>query len=156
MGLAGGGPMGRSARLYRSLVAAGLARSARSDIGFSVDPYLLTIDVTALPGVAPEQIETVVDAELERIRTEPVGEDELARAVKQVAKASTSTPVRASPIRRSGSVRWSSSVMTAGQRASSREIEAVTPEDVQRAAQTYLTQEEPHGRLAAAHRIRRW
>ena len=68
MGLAGGGPMGRSARLYRSLVAAGLARSAGSDFDFTIDPYLLMIGVTALPGVEPERIEAVVDAELERIR----------------------------------------------------------------------------------------
>jgi zinc protease len=140
MGLAGGGPMGRSARLYRSLVAAGLARSAGSDIGFSVDPYLLTIDVIALPGVAPEQIEAVVDAELVRIRTEPVGDDELARAVKQVkaqyvysGEGVTNQAFWLGQMELIGDYRRAEGFIA--------EIEAVTPEDVQRAAQTYLTRE---------------
>jgi zinc protease len=84
MGLGGGGAMGRSARLYRSLVATGLARSASSDFDLTLDPSLLTIGVTALPGVEPERIESVIDAELLRLRDEPVPDDELARTMKQV------------------------------------------------------------------------
>jgi zinc protease len=84
MGLGGGGAMGRSARLYRALVAAGLARSAGSDLGLSLDPYLLVVGVTALPGVEPSRIEDVVEREFARMRDETVPEAELGRAMKQV------------------------------------------------------------------------
>ncbi len=84
LGLGGGGPMGRSSRLYRALVASGLARDAGSDIGLSLDPYLMAVGVTALPGSDPARIEAVVDDELARLREEPVPEDELGRALKQV------------------------------------------------------------------------
>jgi zinc protease len=84
LGLGGGGPMGRSSRLYRSLVASGLARAAGSDVGLTVDPYLMVVGVTALPDTEPERIEAVVDDELARLRDEPVPAEELARALKQV------------------------------------------------------------------------
>ena len=84
MGIAGGGAMGRSARLYRSLVASGLARAADSEFDFTIDPYLLMIGVTALPGVEAERIEAVIDGELERLALEPVANDELSRAIKQL------------------------------------------------------------------------
>ena len=48
MGFGGGGAMGRSSRLYRALVASGLARSAGSDVDLTIDPYLFQIAVTAL------------------------------------------------------------------------------------------------------------
>ncbi|HEU5432657.1 MAG TPA: pitrilysin family protein [Thermomicrobiales bacterium] len=84
MGLGGGGPMGRSSRLYRSLVDAGLARSAGSDFDLTLDPYLFSIGVTALERVGPERIEPVIDAEIDRLRHERVPADELERARKQV------------------------------------------------------------------------
>ena len=82
----GGGAMGRSARLYRALVAGGLARSAGSDFDLSLDPYLLLVGVTALPESDPARIEAVVEGELARLREEEVSAEELARALKQ-AKA---------------------------------------------------------------------
>ena len=49
MGLGGGSAMGRSSRLYRALVASGLARAAGSDMSLTIDPYLFQIGVTGLP-----------------------------------------------------------------------------------------------------------
>ncbi len=84
MGFGGGGTMGRSSRLYRALVASGLARGAGSEFDLYLDPYLLVVGVTALPGVEPERIENVVDAELARLRDDLVSPEEMARAMKQV------------------------------------------------------------------------
>ena len=84
MGFGGGTAMGRSSRLYRSLVASGLARAAGSDMGITIDPYLFQVGVTALPGSDLAHIERVVDEELAKLREEPVPEAELRRAVRQL------------------------------------------------------------------------
>jgi zinc protease len=84
MEFGGGGGMGRSSRLYRSLVASGLARTAGSDMGITIDPYLFQIGVTALPGGDLTHIEAVVDAEIDRLRNEPVPDEELKRAIRQL------------------------------------------------------------------------
>lgn len=140
MGLGGGGPMGRSARLYRSLVASGLARSAGSDVDMYVDPYLLLVGVTALPGVDPDQIERVIDDELSRLSTEPVPEDELARALKQVkaqyvysGEGVTNQAFWLGQMEIVDSYRRADSLID--------EIERVTAEDVRRVASTYLVPE---------------
>ncbi len=76
--------MGRSSRLYRTLVASGLARSAGSDMGITIDPYLFQIAVNALPGGDLTGIERIVDSEVQRLREEPVPAAELERAVRQL------------------------------------------------------------------------
>ncbi|CAA9535041.1 MAG: hypothetical protein AVDCRST_MAG73-1300, partial [uncultured Thermomicrobiales bacterium] len=138
MGLGGGGPMGRSARLYRALVASGLARSASSDFDLYVDPFLFSIGATALPGTAPERIEAAVDAEVARLATEPVPDHELARAMKQV---------RAQYVYSGEGVTnqafWlgQMEIVDSYRRAETfvAELAAVTPEDIRRVARTYLT-----------------
>ncbi len=140
MGLGGGGPMGRSSRLYRALVAAGLARSAGSDFDLTIDPYLLIVAVTALPGVDPDRIERVLDDELVRLRSEPVPHEELARALKQV---------RAQYVYSAEGVTnqafWLGQMEIVDRYARTEtlmdELGRVTPADVQRVAQTYLTPE---------------
>ena len=84
MGLAGGGAMGRSSRLYRRLVSSGLARSVGSDVGLHVDPYLFTFGASALPGVNPDQIETAIEQELAELAATAPSVEELSRAIKQV------------------------------------------------------------------------
>lgn len=137
MGLGGGGPMGRSARLYRSLVAAGLARSAGSDVDMYVDPYLLLVGVTALPGVDPDKIEHVIDGELTRLATETVPDEELARAVKQVkaqyvysAEGVTNQAFWMGQMEIVDTYRRAETIID--------EIEQVTADDVRRVAATYL------------------
>ncbi len=156
MGLAGGGPMGRSARFYRALVAGGLARGAGSDFDLTLDAGLFGVAVTALPGVELGRIEAAVDAELARLRDETVPEEELARALKQV---------RAQYVYSSAGVTnqafWlgQMEVVDSYRRADALvdELSAVTPDDIQRVARTYLTPEsrtvgwlEPSGDGAAA------
>jgi zinc protease len=140
MGLGGGGPMGRSARLYRSLVAAGLAQAAGSDFELTIDPYLLIVGVTALPDADPPRIEAVVDREMTRLRKEPVSADELERAVKQVKAQYVYSNEGVT-----NQAFWlgQMEIVDRYQRAESliSEIEQVTADDVQRVAQTYLIPE---------------
>jgi zinc protease len=84
MGFGGGGGMGRSSRLFRALVASGLARSAESDMSIGIDPHLFQIAVTALPDADLDRIEHVVDIELDRLRGEEIDATELERAKRQV------------------------------------------------------------------------
>lgn len=140
MGLSSGGAMGRSSRLYRALVASGLARSASSDIGLTIDPHLFSISVTANPGVSLDEIESVVTNELNRLAEEPVGEEELQRALKQV---------KAQYIYSGEGVTnqafWLGFMEMVDRYERARtlvdEIAAVTPADIQRVAATYFRPE---------------
>ena len=142
MGLGGGGPMGRSSRLYRALVSAGLARGAGSDFDLFLDPYVLVVGVTALPGADPDRIERVVDAELARLRDEEVATDELARALKQVKAQYVYS---AEGVTNRAFWLGQMEIVDTYQRADAfvGELEGVTPADVRRVAQTYLA---PAGR----------
>jgi zinc protease len=84
MGFAGGGPMGRSSRLYKALVASGLARAAGSDMSLTVDPFLFQIGVTGLPGSDLSELEHVADGEVMRLQHDLVPADELQRALRQL------------------------------------------------------------------------
>src|SRR5918994_792422 len=84
MGLAGGGLMGRSSRLYRALVASGLDRAAGSDMILTVDPYLFQIGVTGLPGSDLSQLERIADGEVQRLQNDLVPAKELERALRQL------------------------------------------------------------------------
>jgi zinc protease len=74
---------GRSSRLYRALVERQLAVEAGSGIRPSLDPTLFEAGATLRPGVAREKVEATILEELERISTEPVGEEELEKIRKQ-------------------------------------------------------------------------
>ncbi|MDP9363372.1 MAG: insulinase family protein [Chloroflexota bacterium] len=137
MGFGGGGAMGRSSRLYRALVATGLARSAGSGFGLYADPYLFGVGVTALPGTEPARIEAVVDAELGRLRDELVSEEELTRALKQVAaqyvyslEGVTNQAFWLGQMEIVDSYRRVDTFLAA--------VEAVTPDELRRVARTYL------------------
>jgi zinc protease len=137
LGLGGGGPMGRSSRLYRSLVASGLARAAGSDFDVTVDPSLLVVGVTALPSSDPASIEDVVNRELERLATEPVPAEELERAVKQVkAQYVYSTEGVTNQAFWLGQLE----IVDSYQRVDTlvEEIEQITTQDIQRIAAAYL------------------
>lgn len=140
MGLAGGGAMGRSARLYRALVASGFARAAGSDTGLSLDPYLMLFGATALPGVDPQRIEAVMDEEIERIREELVTEEELARVRKQLTAQYVYSSAGVT-----NQAFWlgQMEIVDEFSRADTLvdELKAVTAEDIRRVAQTYLRRE---------------
>ena len=80
---AGGGD-NRSSRLYKALVETELAASAGSSVTPTVDPFLYSIDATVRSGRAPEEVEEALDVELLRLVDEPVSQEELHKAAKQV------------------------------------------------------------------------
>ena len=140
MGFGGGGAMGRSSRLYRALVASGLARAAGSDTSITIDPYLFQIGVTGLPGSDLAVLERVIDDEIQRLHHERVPDSELQRAVRQLeAQFVYSSEGVTNQAYWLG--QWE--IVDDWRRAESLpdEIRAVTAEDIQRVTQRYLQPE---------------
>jgi len=137
MGLGGGSSMGRSSRLYRALVASGLARGAGSDMSLSLDPYLFQIAATGLPDSDLSAIEAVILQEIDRLRTEPVGGEELTRAIRQL-EAQFVYSAEGVTNQAYWLGHWQ--IVDSWQRALSlpEAIRAVTAEDVQRVARRFL------------------
>ncbi len=135
--LSGSSGMGRSARLYKALVSGGLARSAGSDFSLTLDPYLFMVAASALPGVELERIEEAIERELARVRDEVVPDGELARAIKQVKAGHVYSEEGVT-----NQAFWlgQMEIIDTHTRADTfvAELEAVTPTDIQRVAQSYL------------------
>ncbi len=140
MSFGGGASMGRSSRLYRALVATGLTASAGSSFALSIDPLLFGVSATLRPESDSEHVEHVIVSELERLANEPVGVDELERALKQIRAQFTYSQQSVS----SKAYLLGSLAMVAPERTPQSMIDdvlAVTPEDLQRVAAAYLTWE---------------
>ncbi len=76
---------GRASRLYRDLVyQRQLALEAGGDFSwFTFDPALFWFWATPMPGQTPETLEKELLAEMERLKQEPVRDEELTRAKNQ-------------------------------------------------------------------------
>ncbi|HYI15598.1 MAG TPA: insulinase family protein, partial [Thermomicrobiales bacterium] len=140
MSFGGGASMGRSSRLYRALVATGLTASAGSSFALSIDPLLFGVSATLRPESDSEHVEQVIVGELDRLASQPVGGDELERALKQIRAQFTYSQQSVS----SKAYLLGSLAMVAPERTPQSLIDdvlAVTPDDLQRVAATYLTWE---------------
>src|SRR5712691_5511313 len=80
---------GRASRLYRRLVyERRMALSIGGDYSYlSLDPDLFWFSGTPLPGQTPEALEQAIMDEIERVKSEPVPEEELDRAKNQIEAA---------------------------------------------------------------------
>jgi len=80
---------GRASRLYRDLVyQRQLALEAGGDYSyFALDPNLFWFWATPMPGQTPEKLETELIGHMERLKTEPVTDEELSRAKNQIEAA---------------------------------------------------------------------
>ncbi|HEV8632619.1 MAG TPA: pitrilysin family protein [Chloroflexota bacterium] len=140
MGLMGGrAPMGRSSRLYRALVDAGLASHARSSFGLTRDPFLFEISATLRPGVEMAAVEAAAFRVVDELAADGPRDDELARVKKQArAQFAYGTETVTSQAYWLGSLEVVASHRLLDELLD--RIEAVTAEDVRRAAQAYLTE----------------
>jgi zinc protease len=137
IGLGSGGGMGRSSRLYRSLVSSGLCSGASSSFPLTIDPYLFSISATLIPGIEREQVESVVFEEIRRLRDDQVPQIELDRAIKQIraqfAYATESVTHQA---------HWLGSMQTVAPDQDPDDylerVAGTAPDDLQRVANTYL------------------
>jgi len=74
---------GRTARLYRALVDCGLASEAGGWDYENPEPTTFAFEIALRPGVTHEQGERALDAVIEKLKAEPVGERELTKAKNQ-------------------------------------------------------------------------
>jgi zinc protease len=81
--LFGGGASNKTSRLYKALVETGLALGISGSLSPTLDPYLYLFFSTVRQGQTPAAVEKALEAELDRIRQEPVAEADLHKAIKQ-------------------------------------------------------------------------
>jgi zinc protease len=135
-----GGTLGRSSRFYRRFVSTGLAAAAGTSFSLSIDPHLFSVSATLNPDIDQDEFEQNIDDEFRKLQEEPVGDAELARAIRQLraqwAYGQESVTSQAY---------WLGSLaMVAPERDPDSfidEVEAVTAEDIQRVAQSYFTRQ---------------
>lgn len=135
----GGSTTNRTSRLYRALVKTELASGASSNIYPTVDPYLFSFHATVRAGGSLQDVEDVLWQEVARTQEESVTEEELTRAIKQAkaqfAYSSESVTNQAYWLGFTSIFAdhtWLNAYLD--------RLAAVTAEDVQRVAQTYLTE----------------
>ena len=134
----GGGTTNKSSRLYKALVATNLAAGVSGGMSPSIDPYLYTIFAVARPGISLSEIESALQAELDRLGEEPLTQDELAKAIKRARAAyvlaGESVTGQAQMIGMAeavaGDYHWYDKTLDA--------LAAVTLDDIERVRQTYL------------------
>ena len=83
IGFQDGRGSGRSSRLYRALVDQGLATEVSSAYPAQIAPALFRIEATVRTGVDPQVVERAILQEIERLKEEPIPEEELAKVRKQ-------------------------------------------------------------------------
>jgi zinc protease len=130
-------PPNRSSRLYRAMVETGLAAGVSGGLSPTLDPFLYTIAATVRAGRGLEEVEAALDVEMDRILEEPISVDELQTAIKQ-AKAQFA--YSSESVTNQGFWLGFASIVadTVWFESFVDNLAAVTVEDVQRVAGTYL------------------
>ena len=140
LNLFGGGISNKTSRLYQRLVEQELAVSVGGGLAATIDPFLYGITATVHPDRVAEDVIVPLDEEIARIQDSAPKPQELARAVKQshalFAYGSESITNQAFWLgfaEMFDSYDWFLNYLD--------RLEAVTPDEVQRAAQKYLRPE---------------
>ncbi|MEN4041770.1 MAG: pitrilysin family protein [Anaerolineaceae bacterium] len=81
--MSGGGLSNKTSRLYRALVEQKLAISVGGGLQATIDPFLYVITAIVHPRSTPQAVLQAIDAEIERLQSQPVAPSEIARAIKQ-------------------------------------------------------------------------
>jgi zinc protease len=137
LNLFGGGISNKTSRLYRTLVEGELAVSINGSLPATIDPFLYTITATVHPQRTAQEVITAIDDELKRAQDEVSSKEALSRAVKQAralfaygSESITNQGFWLGFTEMFASYDWFEKYLD--------NLAAVTPEDVQRIAQTYL------------------
>ena len=132
-----GGISNKTSRLYRALVERELAISLDGGLQATVDPYLYNLLITVHPESTPQDCLQALEVEIARLQDAPPSPRELRRAVKQAralfaygAESITNQGFWLGFAEMFDSYDWFTGYLA--------RLAAVTPADVQRAAQTYL------------------
>ena len=133
----GGGLTNKSSRLYKALVARELATSISGSLIPTVDPFVYDISAVVRTGHTSAEVEEALEEELARVITEPVTQEELAKAIKQTKAqfAYSSESVTGQALWMGFSEIFADHTWFENYIAN---LSAVTVEDVQRVAQQYL------------------
>jgi len=133
----GGGISNKTSRLYRAMVDKEWAVGVHGSAQATIDPFLYTVSFTVHPDKKAEEALSVLDDEIKRIQDELISEDEVRRAIKQAralfAYGSENITNQAFWMGYSemfADYTWFESYLD--------NLAAVTPADVQQAAQEYL------------------
>ncbi len=79
----GSGISNKTSRLYGALVERELAASVSGNLVATVDPFLYTLRATVRPDRSPEKVLEAMLEAMDRLLQQPVGQDELRKAIKQ-------------------------------------------------------------------------
>lgn len=79
----GGGVSNKTSRLYRALVEKELAVAIGGSASATIDPFLYTVMITVHPQRQPQEALAAFDGEVKRVQDEIVSAEEVARAIKQ-------------------------------------------------------------------------
>jgi zinc protease len=134
----GGGISNKTSRLYRALVERELAVGVSGGLQATIDPFLYDITLTVHPRQTADKALAALEGEIKRLQDEPVSASEIARAVKQAralfAYGSENITNQAFWLGYSemfADYQWFVKYVEL--------LDQVTPADVQRIAQTYLS-----------------
>ena len=83
LNLFGAGITNKTSRLYQSLILSQQAVTVHGSLSATIDPYMYDIMATIHPQCSHEAVLATIDTEIERLQTDKVPDEEIARAVKQ-------------------------------------------------------------------------
>lgn len=143
----GGGVSNKTCRLYRALVERELAVSAYGGLQATIDPFLYDVHLTVNPRSTHAEALEAFDKEVRRLQDARVTEQEIERATKQAralfaygSENITNQAFWLGYAEMFASYDWFTGYVS--------HLEAVTPDDVQRIAQTYLVD---HNRVVGVY-----
>jgi zinc protease len=132
-----GGISNKTSRLYRALVENELAVSVSGGLQATIDPFLHSITIITHPQSGPDEAVAALDSEILRLQDQAPDPHEVARAVKQARalfaygnERITNQAFWMGFSEMLASYEWFDNYL--------ERLAAITPQDVQRAAQTYL------------------
>ncbi|HLF90737.1 MAG TPA: pitrilysin family protein, partial [Anaerolineales bacterium] len=133
----GGSLSNKTSRLYRALVEKDLAVSVSGGMQATIDPYLYSITALVHPNQSVDSVVQAMDDEIRRLQDAPPPQASLERAVKQAralfaydSESITNQALWLGLTEMFATYEWFTTYL--------EHLETVTPEDVQRVAQTYL------------------